>query len=563
MKKKFNIFLVSVMALGASLSSCSDSYMEDLNTDESKANVIDPNAQLTTALLQSYGDFSQMEVYRSYVYAFTQQFMGTWNAAFYGGALNPDNDQMRRMWDSFYTMAVKNLVDGIHSTQSDDMLCVNAALRIQRVYIMSLLTDTYGDIPCTEAGLGFIDGIATPRYDKQEDIYNFFFTELAACVEQLKKGTDRLTGDVTGYAGDTSKWIKLANSLRMRFAMRISGVAPEKAKQEFEAAVNAEGGYISSSADDAYVNYMDVTFNFGQDGSNDYRGNALSKICFGQDPTGPTFICTTFYNTLRDTADPRLHRLCRFYYDVLRSQTSLEGRVDLTDEILAKAAAGEVTIAPCEPGAAWWNAWPAGFYSETVAALKEQYPGNGDINPTLDKESRPKLANNFLHSNNPGIIMTYAEVELLLAEAAVNGWNVNGDADEHYEKGVYAAMQLLVERYGCEPFAAGEIDEYIYNNGLGATEASAKNAINTQAWILHLTNPSECWANLRRSGYPRLLNRDNYTVYEYTIIDGPETPVRLKYPQLESKYNSVNYEEAIGRMGGTDNWHSHVWWDKE
>ena len=78
MKKKFNIFLVSVMALGASLSSCSDTYMEDLNTDESKANLIDPNAQLTTALLQSYGDFSQMEVYRSYVYAVTQQFMGTW-----------------------------------------------------------------------------------------------------------------------------------------------------------------------------------------------------------------------------------------------------------------------------------------------------------------------------------------------------------------------------------------------------------------------------------------------------------------------------------------------------
>ena len=123
--------------------------------------------------------------------------------------------------------------------------------------------------------------------------------------------------------------------------------------------------------------------------------------------------------------------------------------------------------------------------------------------------------------------------------------------------------RCLPAPHRCEPFAAGEIDEYIYNNGLGATEASAKNAINTQAWILHLTNPSECWANLRRSGYPRLLNRDNYTVYEYTIIDGPETPVRLKYPQLESKYNSVNYEEAIGRMGGTDNWHSHVWWDKE
>ena len=73
MKKIYSYIASSMMifSLGA-FSSCSDSYLEDVNTDDSKASIIDPNAQLTTALLQTYGDFSLMDTYRSYITGFTQ-----------------------------------------------------------------------------------------------------------------------------------------------------------------------------------------------------------------------------------------------------------------------------------------------------------------------------------------------------------------------------------------------------------------------------------------------------------------------------------------------------------
>ena len=89
-----------------------------------------------------------------------------------------------------------------------------------------------------------------------------------------------------------------------------------------------------------------------------------------------------------------------------------------------------------------------------------------------------------------------------------------------------------------------------------------KEAINTQAWILHFTNPAECWANLRRSGYPKLKSPAEYGFGQY-LTGGTEIPVRLCYPVLESSYNKASYEEALQRMGGTDDWYTPVWWDKD
>jgi hypothetical protein len=72
----------------------------------------------------------------------------------------------------------------------------------------------------------------------------------------------------------------------------------------------------------------------------------------------------------------------------------------------------------------------------------------------------------------------------------------------------------------------------------------------------------ECWANVRRSGYPKLKSPAEYGFGQY-LTGGTEIPVRLCYPVLESSYNKKSYNEAIERMGGTDNWHSLLWWDTE
>lgn len=129
---------------------------------------------------------------------------------------------------------IKDLTDAqARTTDDDEKVNINAAVRIYRVYLMSHLTDIYGDVPYFEAGKGFIDGKFTPRYDTQEEIYNDFFAELDAAVTAFDGTKDRITGDVI-YNGDINKWKKFANSLRLRYAMRISDANPQKAQEEFE-----------------------------------------------------------------------------------------------------------------------------------------------------------------------------------------------------------------------------------------------------------------------------------------------------------------------------------------
>ncbi|WP_033149074.1 SusD/RagB family nutrient-binding outer membrane lipoprotein [Prevotella sp. P6B1] len=555
-----------------STAACSDSYMEKLNTDDSKGSSIEPSAQLTTALLQTYGDFGMMDTYRSYITGFTQHFAGGWNVSNYGGSVHAQDDQMRLVWDQLYGVSIKNIVDAI--ANSEDKPNTNAALRIHRVYLMAMLTDIYGDLPCSEAGLGFISGIAYPKYDTQEEIYDFFFKELAECVDQLGTGSDHIGGDVTSLSGDAAAWRKYANTLRMRYAMRISEVNPTKAQEEFEKALNAAGGYITSSADDAYVIYTDGKFTL-YDGSRDldFRVNALGEILYGQDPTSPTFVSSTFFNILQDNNDPRLYRICRHYINTKRSETKpdREWNIDVTDEVIDYLDRANDVEHPCDPGAAWWNNWvnaPAVAEIPTLERMISLYPEAGfDGSNFPARMMRPFLSIDFEMPDRPGALINYAEVEFLLAEAKLNGWNVSGSVEEHFKAGVKASIKWMNDHYlqAADKISDAEISTFV--DGLinaGVLETNAKEAINTQAWILHMMNPSEAWANLRRSDYPVLQDRTKLAKFEsdFTYDDNNlQTPTRLRYPILENQYNSANYKVAVERLGGSDDWHKRLWWD--
>ncbi len=549
---------IITMACALFFASCSDEYMENMNTDPSKAATIDPNAQLTTAQLQTYGDLSMMEIYRNYHYAFTQQLMGCWNTTNYGGRHTLDNNEMSRIWTSFYTQSLKNIIDAQYRTAEDaEKVNINSVLRIYRVYLMSIITDTYGDAPFSEAGLGFLEGKFNPKYDKQEDIYNAFFLELEDAVNKIDPTKDKVTGDLI-YAGDVTKWQQLANSLRLRFAMRISNVNPTKAQTEFENALAANGGVITDASSDALIKYMTIAFSFGQEAYSDYRGNSLSQLLFGNDPANnPSYLCSTFFNQLYNSGDPRTFKISRCYYDGLMSATSPDNRVDITQEMIEKG----IDFSPRDPGAYSWEPGPTGYDSDICAELAVNNPS---VTATMAREVEPKLANNFLKSDNPGVVMTSAEVKFLMAEATVKKWNVGSAlAEDLYKQGVRAAMDFLTDNYGCTATTDAEFDAFIQNKGtFGHTDNQKLEAINTQAWILHFTNPAECWANVRRSGYPKLKSPAEYGFGQY-LTGGTEIPVRLCYPVLESSYNKKSYNEAIERMGGTDNWHSLLWWDTE
>ena len=555
---KLSIYTIAFTLLTGVLSftSCSDEYMENMNTDPTKAAALDANAQLTTAQLQTYGDLGVVEIYRNYLYGFTQQLMGCWNTTNFGGRHMLSDDEMDRVWTTFYTNSIKNLTDAQYRTAQDQgKTNIHAALTIYRVYLMSIITDIYGDVPCKEAGMGFLQGIFNPRYDTQEEIYHSFFQDLTAAVEALDPAKDAITGDVI-YGGNILKWKKLANSLRLRFAMRISNVDPQKAQQEFEAACQADGGIFDSAEDDALIKYMNIAFSFGQDAYGDFRGNALSKLLFGNDPANnPSYLCATLFNQLYNTGDPRTFMLSRCYYDGLMSATSPDNRVDLTQEMIDKG----IAFQPCLPGAFSWEPWPTGYDSDILKELAETNP---NVTISVARETEPKLANNFLRGDNPGVVMTFAETRFLLAEAALKKWNVDGQtAEALYEEGVRAAVDFLVSRYKCDPVSEEEMNVYLSVNGMGHTKEQKMASIHTQAWILHFTNPAECWANQRRSGYPKLKSPAEYG-FEQFMTGGKEIPVRLCYPVLESSYNKTGYEEALERMGGKDSWNTPVWWDK-
>lgn len=557
--KPFMFLLAGTLAFTA----CSDADMTETNTDDTKASTLDPNNQLTTALLQTYGDFSLMDTYRSYITGFTQYYAGGWNVTNYAGSVFSSDGQSKLLWDRYYAIAVKNLVDAI--SRCEDKPNTLAALRIHRAYIMTILTDTYGDVPCLDAGKGYTEGVDFPKYDKQEDIYNWLFQELTESVALLGTGNDVITGDVTSLGKNTDAWKRYANSLRMRLAMRISDVNPEKARQEFEAAYNA--GCILNAEDNAYVIHLNSPFTLYDGAADlDFRANALGEILYGQDPTSPTLVCATLFNALNETADPRLYRICRYLIHTTRSQTDTSGNFDVTDEVRDWFAAADKDPVPCLVGQAWWTDWqtaPSTSEIPTLAKLVEQYPEKGyDGNNFPARMIRPSLNPALQAANCPGILMTSAEVHFLLAEAALKGWTVDGSKESHYEAGVRDAMHMLNNYYDIQKISEDEINIYLSENGLGD---NPKEAINYQAWILHLTNPSEGWANLRRSDYPALMDRRTIAKepQSFTYNDNNlQTPTRLQYPNMEQSYNHEHWKEAVDRLGGSDNWHALLWWDK-
>lgn len=522
------------------LAGCKD--FEELNTNPTKSAVVNPNAQLSYVQLLSWGDWTMNEPFNSYSGSFVQLVQGDYNVTNWGGQYRRSNTLMAQTWNRIYGVAIKNLVDVINYTEDKPLYQnVRAVSRIFKVYYFMLLTDTFGDVPYFDAGKGYTDLIVTPAYDKQELIYHDFLKELKEAEAALTSDGGSISGDLV-YKGDIQKWKRFANSLRLRLAMRLTKVDPALAEQEVTDVAASPSGFLGTS-DNALVTYMDLN----DWDSNEFRRNALSQIWHGRETYPTPFICSTFWNYLKNTNDPRLLVYCRSYDETASAANNPFNRVDLTDEIVAKQ--GLSKFQPCNPGFFWYNAWPGGYWSTLT-------------NKWQDKACRPQVNNAFLRGNAPGVLLTYAEVQLLLAEAKVRWASAipgSATAETYYKNGVTAAMQLLAQ-YNTTPITTAAINGYFSAHPFPAAAESRLQTINEQLWILHFNNPAEAYANWRRSGYPRLKSSAEYGAI---TIESSTIPRRLNYPFTEASYNKAAYDAALAAMGGTDDWNKPVWWDKQ
>ena len=515
---------------------CAD--FEEMNRNPTTSTRMDPNIMLPTIQMQlTGGRYEQWRNGLIYSSIWMQHWAGEYASIEYGGKGKKNNVYMGALWETQYPREVKNVMDMVVRTADDpERTNINAVARIMKVYIFSRLTDLYGDIPYFQAGGGYNDGVLTPEYDRQEDIYYDFFEQLEMAAEALDPGADPITQDLY-YNGDVSKWIKFANSLRLRLAMRLVKVDPDKARMEAEAAI--AGGTMEDISDSAVMQHVDAPFGGGV-----FGGNGLSYAFMNVSPEESSFrITTTFAGYLQETKDPRVTMYARSY---LKD----EERTDITKEV-HQALGSYVEM----------GLMPSKFIYEALGG-PIIIPVDGEPEEVARAYQLMQPSAYITRIAAPYVVLGYTEVLLYKAEAAVRGWNTEATAEEYFEAALVAGVLQMTEVFGAPAPSETEIDDFSIEAFVAANPlipGEALEQINNQLWVNFALNGQEAFANWRRSGYPDIEFPNPYPGENQS---GGEIPRRLEYPVNEYLLNTENVEEAVSRLpGGVDDWTARVWWD--
>jgi hypothetical protein len=422
-------------------------------------------------------------------------------------------------WDVCYPNSIANIVEVVTHTREDSTLYnFYQIARIFRVYMFQRITDMYGDCPYSQAGLGYISGITSPQYDRQQDIYMDMLNELSDAATRLDPAKANTLGaaDLL-YGGDPAAWKKFAFSEMVRLAMRLSKVDPATAEKWVQTAVN--GGVMNSNTDNAILQHQAL--------SGTPVANGTGLVLIANDPNGYR-VSKTFVDFLRGSGDPRLSYLTTVCANP--GIASDKGDTNYTHQL------GQPNgYDPPNSGTA---------YDLTKAP---GWPGDPNKYSIVNRYT-------FARLDAPSFFLTYGQTQLLLAEAAQRGW-INGDPAALYASGVVASMRQLGEKAGAGP-SDPQISAWVAANPYDP--AHGLEQINDQYWVAGFMDENECWANWRRSGYPALTP----VTYPGNITNG-SIPRRFTYPLSEATSNAANYNAAVSRLSSGDKMVSRVWWDKK
>ena len=533
MKNTFLILLTVIIFL----TGCSKTQLNKINTDPSKSTVtnFDPNDLLSTAQLNYANTGYYQLVYEStmmqalastyYYYNNGDKYINQGNFTDYQGAI----------FSQGYTEAgcireMQQLCIQKDSAAYSNLINIG---NIMFVLILQRTTDMYGDCPYSQADMAQ-QGIKYPVYDTQQSIYNAMLTTLDNAISKLDVNGTKPTADLF-YNGDITRWKKFGYSLMLRVAMRLTKVDPVTAQTWAEKA--AAGGTFNDISDNAIVQ-TDATNSASQNGTSiamrtltDYEQVRWSK---------------TMIDYLRQTNDPRLSVI---------GEIPAAGLANNGNEALSG-----------NPDSSLQRGMPNGYDllgGATDISNAPGYPGGTGVGAdyaALGNYSRPRTGL-YLKLGESILVFTYAETELLLAEAKVRGWNINGTAQQHFANGVSGAFQSLTQLDAQTSVDPASISNYLSAHPLDmSTTGKSLQMINTQYWVATGTtfNFIENWFNWRRSGYPVLIPIN----YSGNVTMGT-IPRRMIYLSTEILTNPVNYKAAVARLSGGDALTSRVWWDRQ
>jgi hypothetical protein len=419
----------------------------------------------------------------------------------------PDEDRYTRLTGSStnawftgpYTSELEDLTKIIQKGKAANQPGTYAPAMALKVWGFSYLTDTWGDVPYSEALMG--DSVGSPlfpKYDPQQQIYTSFFSTLDEASKALSGASATLGSADPIYQGAPAKWQKFANSLRARLAMRIVNKDPAKAGAELSAAFAAAGGLIETNADNAQLKYPgDGVYN------NPWSVNLETR--------DDHRMSNTLMDILNATNDPRM----------------------------------PVYAMPTEADPSKYLGMPNGL--TTPQAYLTTASRIGKIFQPA-KSSYAALGGTG--ANLPAYVITAAEVLFIKAEAAERGL---GGLNAAQAKGFYeAAIRASMAQWGVTD--AAKIDAFLAKPDVaykGGVEGQKQIAI--QKWIALLGDGGNAWAEWRRTCQPATVKPGPAAMIN-------TVPRRFQYATAEYAANREQLTAAVARQGA-DEFTTRMWWD--
>lgn len=534
MKKIYVIIFATVSIIGGF--SC-QKHLQELNINPNGADPgsTNPNLVLTTVLTESGKAFVNLG------YLDIAGVMQHTQKDGWGSGHNNYDWGNSNSWTGYYDILRNNQYVYNRAVELNYPLQQGIALTMKSL-MFGLITDLWGDVPYSSALKADQGGAQNtfPKFDSQQSVYDSILANLEEANTLLAADqSSALPGNAdVYYGGNAMNWRKLANSLALRYYMRLSAKLPDVAKQGIEKIVADPTKYpiITNMADDAGMTFpgnssMDSwpAYAIPQSDSSDYRRIKM---------------CNTLVRALLDRNDPRIAAWAQPVRESVYLDPDLSGNVGKTvyDTVINGVkrpavfiiSSGYLTSKDLKESDI--NQDP--FYVGLPVALNGPQFYNLSTDPyQASKNAHVSWVNgNFAKGNANGIkarLMTAAEVHFILAEAAAKGWNA-GDAEDHYNKGIAASLSA----WGFAAQAAA----YIAQPEV-AYDGTIKQII-TQKWIASWSMATEAWFDWRRTGYPELHGVAG-------ISKAPELPLRFYYPLEERNLNSANVEEANNNLEST------------
>ena len=507
MRKQFFTTSLVAASLVAGLVACDNDKLTQVNVNPNQPEKVQSQTLFTNATLSAMGNLRGASFEHGLGSLWVQHYAEIQYAE--ADVNNPRGSTVEGLWNVLYSGSLQDYTQILN--QSVGSPSILGPTLTMRAFLVEEMTDLWGDMPFTEASKGSAN--LTPKYDSQQVIYDSLFASLSQAAA-ITTGTgdvllaaDPVYGQTVGItaAAQAAKWVKLANSLHARAAMRLSNVDANKSKAELAKALGDLTKVFQSNADNAFIAYPGGTI-----------ANPLCTNWVGCAGTrDDQRISKRFVDTLKVTGDPRL----------------------------AKYAAP--TDASLAAGATACDSTFRGFPNGISEAGKTSLPKNTCTGKSMGLAdfSRPSLT--IRGQTSPSYIMTYSEVLFIRAEAAQRGF-IAGDAKALYEAAITASMQ----QWGV---TAPEIALYLAKPGVVYNAATGLKQIAYEKWVSLFNLENEAYAEWRRLDYP-------------VLVPGPNAktntvPTRLPYPAIETSLNGDNLTAASTAQGNVTIG-GKVWWDK-